>query len=93
MTIQEYFISGAFLIPYVIMLFLVGIPIFYMEVAFGQFSSLGPVSAWKMSPLFKGNTICTRNCFCQMTAPKTNVIFQMEFKLKYDFAISLSNSY
>ena len=45
---------GAFLIPYVIMLVFAGLPIFFMEVALGQFSSLGPTAVWKFNPLFKG---------------------------------------
>ncbi|XP_074663038.1 sodium- and chloride-dependent glycine transporter 1-like isoform X1 [Tubulanus polymorphus] len=46
--------GGAFLIPYVIMLLFVGLPLFFMELAFGQFASLGPISIWKINPLFKG---------------------------------------
>lgn len=46
--------GGAFLFPYIIMLAVVGLPIFYMEMAFGQFASLGPLTIWKVSPLFKG---------------------------------------
>ncbi|KAM7535023.1 hypothetical protein Aperf_G00000091652 [Anoplocephala perfoliata] len=45
---------GAFLVPYVIMLALVGLPLFFLEFAFGQFASLGPISIWNVSPLFKG---------------------------------------
>lgn len=36
------------------MLFIGGIPIFFMELAMGQFASLGCVSVWKICPLFKG---------------------------------------
>jgi len=36
------------------MLVLAGLPIFFLEVALGQFSSLGPISVWKFNPLFKG---------------------------------------
>ena len=36
------------------MLVFVGLPIFYLEVSFGQFGSLGPVSIWKASPIWKG---------------------------------------
>lgn len=50
--------GGAFLIPYVIMLAFAGLPIFFMECALGQFSSLGPTSAWKFNPLFKGVGVC-----------------------------------
>jgi solute carrier family 6 amino acid transporter-like protein 5/7/9/14 len=46
--------GGAFLVPYVIMLGLVGLPLFFMELSFGQFASLGPISIWKINPLFKG---------------------------------------
>lgn len=48
---------GAFLVPYVIMLALVGLPLFFLEFAFGQFASLGPISIWNVSPLFKGQYI------------------------------------
>uniref|UniRef100_H2ZHW8 Transporter n=1 Tax=Ciona savignyi TaxID=51511 RepID=H2ZHW8_CIOSA len=50
--------GGAFLIPYVIMLVFAGLPIFFMEVALGQFSSLGPTAVWKFNPIFKGVGIC-----------------------------------
>ncbi|XP_067932266.1 sodium- and chloride-dependent glycine transporter 1-like [Watersipora subatra] len=46
--------GGAFLIPYVCMLALVGLPLFYMELSLGQFASLGPVAVWKFSPIWKG---------------------------------------
>ena len=47
-------LAGAFLIPYIIMLAFVGLPLFFMELAFGQFASLGPISIWKINPLMKG---------------------------------------
>ncbi|CAL4076612.1 unnamed protein product, partial [Meganyctiphanes norvegica] len=46
--------GGAFLIPYLIMLFLVGIPLFFLESALGQFSSSGCLSLYSVCPLFKG---------------------------------------
>jgi len=46
--------GGAFLIPFVIMLFLIGIPLFFMELCFGQFASLGPIEIWRANPLMKG---------------------------------------
>jgi len=47
-------IEASFLIPYVIILVLAGLPLFFLELALGQFSSLGPISVWKLLPLFKG---------------------------------------
>jgi len=46
--------GGAFLIPYIVMLVFAGLPVFFMEVALGQFSSLGPSAVWKFNPFFKG---------------------------------------
>ncbi|WAR04563.1 SC6A9-like protein, partial [Mya arenaria] len=45
--------AGAFLIPFIIMLFVTGIPLVYLELSFGQFASSGVVSIWKASPLFQ----------------------------------------
>ena len=53
------YLTGAFLIPYVIMLALVGLPLFFMELAFGQFASLGPITIWRINPLFKGKKSIT----------------------------------
>lgn len=47
-------ISGAFFIPYLIMLTFCGIPLVFMEMGFGQYASLGPVTIWRAVPLFKG---------------------------------------
>ncbi|CAH1268033.1 SLC6A5 [Branchiostoma lanceolatum] len=46
--------GGAFLIPYLIMLTFAGLPLFFMELALGQYASLGPVTIWRCLPLFKG---------------------------------------
>ncbi len=46
--------GGAFLLPYFILLLLVGKPMYFMEVALGQFSQLGPLSVWKMAPIGRG---------------------------------------
>ncbi|CAD5119425.1 DgyrCDS8037 [Dimorphilus gyrociliatus] len=46
--------GASFLIPYVIMLIFAGLPLFFLEMAFGQYGSLGPISVWAAMPLFKG---------------------------------------
>ncbi|RZB73474.1 sodium- and chloride-dependent glycine transporter 2-like [Asbolus verrucosus] len=59
--------GGAFLVPYLLMLFLCGIPLFFLETSLGQFASTGCITMFKISPLFKGagfaivivNIICT----------------------------------
>uniref|UniRef100_A0A1B6MBJ9 Transporter n=1 Tax=Graphocephala atropunctata TaxID=36148 RepID=A0A1B6MBJ9_9HEMI len=47
--------GGAFLVPYCIMLFVGGIPLFYMELALGQFHRKGAITCWgRIVPLLKG---------------------------------------
>ncbi|XP_055870771.1 sodium-dependent proline transporter-like [Biomphalaria glabrata] len=46
--------GGVFLIPYTISLFVLGIPLFCLEILFGQFASLGPITIWEINPCFKG---------------------------------------
>jgi solute carrier family 6 amino acid transporter-like protein 5/7/9/14 len=46
--------GGAFLIPFMCMLFITGIPLVFMELSFGQYASSGVVSIWKVSPIFQG---------------------------------------
>ncbi|XP_038631990.1 sodium- and chloride-dependent neutral and basic amino acid transporter B(0+)-like isoform X4 [Scyliorhinus canicula] len=45
--------GGVFLIPYTLMLALVGIPMFFLESSFGQFASLGPIAVWKAVPMLQ----------------------------------------
>ncbi|KAL4223921.1 hypothetical protein ACF0H5_017383 [Mactra antiquata] len=52
--------GGAFLIPFLIMLVLCGIPLLYMEMAVGQYTQRGPIGAIaKLCPFFKGAGIAT----------------------------------
>ncbi|XP_016399124.1 sodium- and chloride-dependent GABA transporter 2-like [Sinocyclocheilus rhinocerous] len=47
--------GGAFFIPYLIFLFTCGIPVFFLEISLGQYTSEGGITCWrKISPLFEG---------------------------------------
>ncbi|KAH3880541.1 sodium-dependent proline transporter-like isoform X2 [Dreissena polymorpha] len=46
--------GGAFLIPFAIMMCIVGVPLFFLESCIGQFSSRGPMTCWGFAPLLKG---------------------------------------
>ncbi|XP_053988541.1 sodium-dependent nutrient amino acid transporter 1-like [Hylaeus volcanicus] len=46
--------GGAFLVPYLVVLFIIGKPIYYMEMILGQFSSRSCVEVWSVTPGFKG---------------------------------------
>lgn len=49
--------GGAFLVPYVILLFLVGKPFYFLEMIIGQFSGSSSVKVWGMSPGFVGKNL------------------------------------
>lgn len=46
--------GGAFVIPYIIVLLLVGKPIYYLEMLLGQFSSRGNIKVYDLSPAMRG---------------------------------------
>lgn len=53
-----YLCAGAFLIPYILMAIFGGVPLFYMELALGQFHRTGAISIWKhICPIFKGEAL------------------------------------
>lgn len=46
--------GGAFIIPYLIVLVLVGKPVYYLEMLMGQFSSRSSVQVFEFSPAMRG---------------------------------------
>ncbi|KAF7240197.1 Sodium- and chloride-dependent creatine transporter 1 [Varanus komodoensis] len=46
--------GGVFLIPYLLIAILGGIPIFFLEISLGQFMKAGSINVWNVAPLFKG---------------------------------------
>ena len=46
--------GGAFLIPYLLVLILIGRPLYFLELSMGQFSSKSSVKVWDMVPFFRG---------------------------------------
>jgi SNF family Na+-dependent transporter len=54
---KVWLVAGAFLVPYCVMLVVGGIPLFYMELALGQFNRKGAITCWgRLVPLFKGKS-------------------------------------
>lgn len=75
--------GGSFLVCYGILLLLVGKPMYYMELALGQFTAKGPVAVWNMVPLGRG--IGVAQCIVSLiVAIYYNVI--MAYCLYYIFA-------
>lgn len=44
----------AYLVPYMVLLFLVGFPVVLLEMSIGQFLGQGAAHTWRVSPIFKG---------------------------------------
>ncbi|XP_075156660.1 sodium-dependent nutrient amino acid transporter 1-like isoform X2 [Haematobia irritans] len=67
--------GGAFLIPYLVVLFLIGKPMYYLEMIIGQFTSKGSVKVWSICPSFVGvgygqgfGTICIITYYSSLIA-------------------------
>ena len=68
--------GGAFLIPYIIVLIVIGRPLYYMEMALGQFTSRGNVKCFSsLSPALQGigfgqllGTWCIATYYCSLMA-------------------------
>lgn len=59
MHLCRYSVTGAFLIPYFVMLVVTGIPLFFLESSIGQFCSQGPINIWRAVPILQGETRVT----------------------------------
>ncbi|KAL5022066.1 hypothetical protein ScPMuIL_001221 [Solemya velum] len=46
--------GGAFLLPFLVCLVICGLPLYFLEVAAGQFAGKGTLHVWAVCPLFKG---------------------------------------
>ncbi|XP_037818800.1 sodium-dependent nutrient amino acid transporter 1-like [Lucilia sericata] len=67
--------GGAFLIPYLVVLFFIGKPMYYLEMILGQFSSKGSVKVWSICPSFLGvgygqafGTVCVITYYSSLIA-------------------------
>ncbi|KAH8249666.1 hypothetical protein KR032_011272 [Drosophila birchii] len=60
--------GAAFLIPYILLVIVAGVPLFYMELLIGQFSSTGCTGMFRLAPLFRGagiaQVIVNAYCVC-----------------------------
>lgn len=48
--------GGTFVIPYLIVLLIIGRPVYYLEILLGQFCGKGCIKAFDMAPVMKGKT-------------------------------------
>ena len=46
---------GVFLVIWILLMFLIGLPMLFLEVSLAYFSNRGPYYVWKAVPLFKGD--------------------------------------
>ncbi|ROT82805.1 putative sodium-dependent noradrenaline transporter [Penaeus vannamei] len=50
--------GGAFLFPYFLITVFGALPLFFMELVLGQYNRQGPITVWKVCPLFRGVGYC-----------------------------------
>lgn len=51
--------GSAFVFAFSVMLFVIGLPIFYLEITISQYSKFGPLDVWKIVPAFRGLGFCS----------------------------------
>lgn len=77
---SHFFISlGAFLIPYFISLVLLGIPLFFLELAIGQSTRMGPVGVWRSIHPYLGGVGIASAVVCFLICMYYNVIIGWSF--------------
>lgn len=83
--------GGAFLIPFVIFIFICGIPTFFLEISLGQFMKQGGIGVWKICPLMTGigvsSAVIVFLCNCYYIMVLTWALYYM-FKSVGDIAQS-----
>lgn len=87
--------GGAFLIPYVIVLFIIGKPMYYLEMFLGQFTSQSSVKIWEVNPAFRGvgagqiiASICVITYYSSLVA-LTVYYFFASFALQLPWSVCL----
>ncbi|KAF7996892.1 hypothetical protein HCN44_002538 [Aphidius gifuensis] len=88
--------GGAFLIPYIIVLFLVGKPFYYLEMILGQFTSKSSVKIWSSVPGFRGvgwaqmfSMIAVGTYYCSLMSITLVYLFN-SFKKKLPWSLCLN---
>uniref|UniRef100_H2ZG36 Transporter n=1 Tax=Ciona savignyi TaxID=51511 RepID=H2ZG36_CIOSA len=57
--------GGAFLLPYMLVVIVSGVPIFFLEVAIGQFTKLGAIKSWtSLCPLISASAVIVFYTLC-----------------------------
>ena len=84
------------------MLAIAGLPLFFMELSFGQYASLGPITIWKVSPLFKGKLgSSNRSTYLKYVdavmvdqnsvAPMQRVLSKADIEIRFDVGHIMQN--
>lgn len=69
-----FFITGAFLIPYFVMLIFEGIPIFYLELSIGQRLRQGSINVWSIVSPYLGGVGIATTIICILVGGYYNVV-------------------
>ena len=84
-----YKFGGAFIIPYTIMFELVGKPIYFLEMAIGQFTSKGSVNALSIFPAMRGVAVGQQVAATFVVTYYCSLITLALFYMSHSFASKL----